>query len=58
MDCPQCGAAEVIEIRHTLENDVELLFFSCHRCEEKWWDRDGKVVELREVLDLARRGRS
>lgn len=57
MDCPQCGAAEVIEIRHKLESDVELFFFSCHRCEEKWWDRDGKVVELREVLDLARRDR-
>ena len=57
MDCPQCGVTDVIEIHHRLDPDIELVFFSCHRCEEKWWDRDGKTVALREVLDLARRER-
>ena len=55
MDCPQCGVNDVIEIHHKLDTDIELVFFSCHRCEEKWWDRDGETVALREVLDLARR---
>ena len=57
MDCPQCHARDVIEIKHRLPGDVELYFFSCHRCEEKWWDRNGRVVELREVLDMARQQR-
>ena len=57
MDCPQCGVNDVIEIHHRLDADIELVFFSCHRCEEKWWDRDGETVALREVLDLARRER-
>lgn len=57
MDCPQCGAAEVIEIKHQLPDGVELYFFSCHRCEEKWWDRNGMTVPLREVLELARKNR-
>ena len=58
MDCPTCGAAEVIEIRHKLESDVELFFFSCHRCEERWWDKSGQSVSLREVLEIVRRARN
>jgi transposase-like protein len=57
MDCPQCGATDVIEIKHRLPEDIELYFFSCHRCEERWWDRDGQVVALREVLEMARQKR-
>jgi hypothetical protein len=45
----------VIEIKQRLPDQVELHFFSCHRCEERWWDQDGRVLELREVLELARR---
>lgn len=55
MDCPQCGMHDVIEIKHRLPGDIELYFFSCHRCEERWWDRDGRVVELKDVLELARK---
>lgn len=55
MDCPQCGMRDVIEIKHRLPDDVELYFFSCHRCEERWWDHEGRVVPLREVLELARK---
>lgn len=57
MDCPQCGAIDVIEIKHRLPNDIELYFFSCYHCEQKWWDQAGERVTLREVLDLARRAR-
>lgn len=57
MDCPTCGTRDVIEIRHVLPDEIEVHFFSCHKCEEKWWDRDGQTVELRDVLDLARKTR-
>ncbi len=56
MDCPQCGAVDVIEIKHKLQ-EIELYFFSCHKCEEHWWDREGAVVPLKEVLELARKRR-
>ncbi len=55
MDCPRCGARDVIEIRQRLPEAVELYFFSCHRCEERWWDRDGERLTLQDVLALARR---
>jgi len=55
MDCPRCGARDVIEIRQRLPESVELYFFSCHRCEERWWDRDGERLTLADVLALARR---
>jgi transposase-like protein len=57
MDCPTCGAGEVIQIEQKLPDDIELVFFACHRCEEKWWDRDGQTLGLKDVLDLARRSR-
>lgn len=55
MDCPTCGARDVIEIKHRLPDGMELYFFACHLCEERWWDREGDVLTLREVLELARR---
>lgn len=57
MDCPTCGAGEVIQIEQKLGDETELVFFACHRCEEKWWDRDGETLRLKDVLDLARRSR-
>ena len=57
MQCPQCGAEDVIEIKNRID-DIEIDFFSCHRCEEKWWDKSGKSVSLREVLEIVRRSRA
>jgi hypothetical protein len=57
MKCPQCGATDVIEIKNKID-DIEIDFLSCHRCEQKWWDRSGEPVSLREVLDIVRRARS
>ena len=45
----------MIEIMHRLGDGTELRFFSCHRCEERWWNREGEQLDLRAVLDLARR---
>ncbi len=52
--CPQCGAADVIEIGLTLPDDTEVDFRSCHRCEYRWWNADGEVIDLTVVLDKAR----
>ena len=57
MDCPQCGINDVIEIKHRLPDGTEVQFFSCHRCEEKWWDRAGQPIDLRQVLELVRKAR-
>lgn len=54
MDCPQCHAHDVIEIKHRLPDDTEVHFFSCHKCESKWWDRDGDQVDLGQILDIVR----
>ena len=55
MQCPRCGVDEVIEINQKLPDGTEVDFFSCHKCDEKWWDRDGQLIDLRDVLDLARK---
>ena len=53
--CSHCGAADAIGIRLRLNDDVEVDFHSCHRCEHRWWDADGELIDLTTVLDLARR---
>ena len=58
MECPTCGADEVIEIRQKLADGTELQFCSCHRCDQKWWDRDGEQLELADVLRLTREAAS
>ncbi len=51
MQCPQCGEeCTHIEINLNAEDSVQ--FFSCRRCESKWWEHDGGVIELDEVLTL------
>jgi transposase-like protein len=57
MDCPQCGITDVIEIKHRLPDGTEVQFFSCHRCEEKWWDHAGQPLDLTQVLELVRKAR-
>ena len=59
MQCPRCGIEEVIEIHQKLPDGTEVdFFFSCHKCDEKWWDRDGELIDLRDVLELVRKPRS
>jgi transposase-like protein len=57
MKCPQCQAEDVIEIKNRID-DIEIDFFSCHRCEEKWWDKSGEPVSLHEVLEIVRKSRA
>ncbi len=53
--CGSCGSTDAIGIRLRLNDDVEVDFHSCHRCEHRWWHADGEVIDLTTVLDLARR---
>lgn len=56
--CGSCGADSVIQIELTLADGTDVTFFSCHRCESRWWNRDGEDLPLGTVLDLARRPRA
>ena len=51
--CPECGADDGIEIELRLADDTFVNFCSCHQCEARWWNRDGKSLALDDVLKLA-----
>ncbi len=53
MRCPQCKATDCTEIQLNLTGDDTVEFFSCRRCEAKWWQREGDTIALDEVLNLA-----
>jgi Zn-finger nucleic acid-binding protein len=55
LTCNTCGQNSVIQIELTLPDGSEVVFCSCHRCESKWWDRDGEVLDLDGLIDVARR---
>ena len=55
LTCNTCGRNSVIQIELTLPDGSEVVFCSCHRCESKWWDRDGEVLDLDGLIDVARR---
>ena len=50
--CPECGASDFVEIDLKLADDTEVTFCSCHRCENRWWDRDGTSLALDDVLKI------
>lgn len=54
LTCSECGQSSVIQIELTLPDGTQVIFCSCHRCETRWWDRDGQQLGLDAVLDLAR----
>ena len=54
LTCNTCGRNSVIQIELTLPDGSEVVFCSCHRCESKWWDRDGEVLDLDALIDVAR----
>ncbi len=53
--CPECGSTESTQIVINLTDDDNVQFFSCRRCEARWWERGGTAIELDEVLHLAAR---
>ncbi len=56
--CDNCGARDAIQIVMTLPDGTEVHFCSCHRCENRWWDKEGEPLGLDAVLQLARKPRS
>ena len=53
--CPRCGSKNVININLALEHGDRVAFYSCHRCDKRWWHKDGAPVDLPDVLEMARR---
>lgn len=59
MQCSSCGSDKVIRIDLTLHTEEQLLFHSCHNCENRWWlepdvgDATPANVPLHEVLNRA-----
>ncbi len=58
LTCATCGASTVIEIELTLPDGTEVAFYTCHKCETRWWNRDGQSLDLEVVLDLASKPKS
>ncbi len=56
--CESCGASTVIEIELTLPDGTEVEFYSCHKCETRWWNRGDESLDLDIVLEMARRPRA
>jgi transposase-like protein len=55
LECPRCGSRDVININLSLEHGDRVAFYSCHRCDKRWWHKDGSPVDLPDVLEMARR---
>ncbi|MEN8113746.1 MAG: hypothetical protein ABFS21_05110 [Actinomycetota bacterium] len=53
--CTTCGDSSVIQIELKLPDGSEVVFCSCHRCESKWWDRDGEHLDLDALVEVTRR---
>jgi transposase-like protein len=53
--CPNCGSRDVININLAVEQGERVSFYSCHKCEKRWWHKDGKDLPLPSVLELAKR---
>lgn len=53
MQCPKCREHDTIQIEIRLKEEETVQFFSCRRCEGKWWQRDGDTIELDQFLDWA-----
>jgi len=56
VECADCGARDAIQINLTLPDGTNVDFNSCHRCEYRWWNSDGQVIDLTSVLEKSRKG--
>ncbi|HET7483074.1 MAG TPA: hypothetical protein VFK89_09455 [Actinomycetota bacterium] len=52
MRCQQCGGTDTTNIVIKLQDDDDLSFYQCRRCEAKWWVHAGDAIALDEVLNL------
>lgn len=52
MLCPTCNARRVLAIGVHL-GDTDVVLHSCSVCENRWWEENGQVIQLTDVLELA-----
>lgn len=51
--CPTCNSEDAVNIVINLEEEGSpVQFFQCRSCEAKWWKKDGRHIELDDVLNL------
>jgi DNA-directed RNA polymerase subunit M/transcription elongation factor TFIIS len=52
LSCTTCGESSVIQIEMKLPDGSEVVFYSCHVCEARWWDKEGESVPVDGIIDL------
>ncbi len=52
LTCTSCGESSVIQIEMTLPDASEVVFYSCHVCEARWWDKEGEAVPVDGIINL------
>lgn len=52
LTCTSCGESSVIQIEMKLPDGSEVVFYSCHVCEARWWDKEGELVPVDGIIDL------
>ena len=56
--CRACGSERVTRIAMSLTDGSPVQFTSCHRCEHRTWEeqgREGSVLPVNRVLDKTRK---
>ena len=52
MTCPSCRSTRLVVIEFVVRGE-SVRMLSCPGCDTRWWERNGELVDLRGVLDLA-----
>jgi len=52
--CPACTSDDIVSIEMDMEG-VGVHFQACHKCENRWWERDGERIPLESILSLVPR---
>ena len=51
MSCPTCRNGNLVHIGLEISSSM-VTMHSCSVCETRWWDQDGQVIGLGNVLGL------
>lgn len=52
MKCPRCKTSRLVEIEVTLR-EQRVTMHSCSRCDNRWWESEGRSLGLPSVVELA-----
>jgi hypothetical protein len=53
--CHACGSDRVTRIAMSLTDGSPVQFTSCHRCEHRTWEEQGRALPVSRVLDKSRK---